>query len=137
MGHTAVARTASGRAAVQRMGAMTPEHGWHMVPAEAQESMQAAVRPGTYRSAPTLAQRTAPALQLGPLERFARDGTVTDVDRNTALAQRERIVALAHVRAADVEPGAVQHLCQRRHGHAADTDQQPGFSWNQIILKIH
>lgn len=79
MGHTAVARTASGRAAVQRMGAMTPEHGWHMVPAEAQESMQAAVRPGTYRSAPTLAQRTAPALQLGPLERFARDGTVTDV----------------------------------------------------------
>jgi len=41
--------------------------------------MQAAVRSGTYRSAPTLAQQTAPALQLGPLERFARDGTVTDV----------------------------------------------------------
>lgn len=36
-----------------------------------------------YRSAPTLAQQaapqSAPALQLGPLERFARDGTVTDV----------------------------------------------------------
>ena len=62
---------------------------------------------------------------------------VTDVDWNAALAQRERIVALAHVRAADVQPGAVQHLCQRRHGHAADTDQQPGFSGNQIILKIH
>ena len=64
-------------------------------------------------------------------------GTVTDVDRNTALTQRERIVALAHVRAADVQPGAVQHLRQRRHGHAADTDQQPGFPGNQIILKIH
>ena len=49
-------------------------------------------------------------------------GTVTDVDRNTALTQRERIVALAHVRATDVQPGAVQHLRQRRHGHAADTD---------------
>ena len=79
MGHTAVARMASGHAAVQRTGAMTPEHGWHMVPAGARESMQAAVRSGTYRSAPTLAQQTAPALQLGPLERFARDSTVTDV----------------------------------------------------------
>ncbi len=84
MGHTAVARMASGHAAVQRRtGAMTPEHGWHMVPAGARESTQAAVRSGTYRSAPTLAQQaapqSAPALQLGPLERFARDGTVTDV----------------------------------------------------------
>lgn len=79
MGHTAVACMASGHAAVQRTGAMTPEHGWHMVPAGARESMQAAVRSGTCRSAPTLAQQTAPALQLGPLERFARDGTVTDV----------------------------------------------------------
>ena len=64
-------------------------------------------------------------------------GAVTDVDRNAALAQRERIVALAHVRAANVQPRTVQHLCQRRHGHAADTDQQPGFPGNQIILKIH
>ena len=63
MGHTAVALTAPRRAAVQRTGAMTPEHGWHMVPAGARESMQAAVRSGTCRSAPTL----------------ARDGTVTDV----------------------------------------------------------
>ena len=64
-------------------------------------------------------------------------GAVADVDRNAALAQRERIVALAHVRAADVQPRIMQHLCQRRHGHAADTDQQPGFPGNQIILKIH
>lgn len=83
MGHMAVARTAPRRAAVQRTGAMTPEHGWHIVPAGARESTQAAVWSGTYRSAPTLAQQAAPqsalALQLGPLERFARDGTVTDV----------------------------------------------------------
>lgn len=64
-------------------------------------------------------------------------GAVTDVDRNAALAQRERIVALAHVRAANVQSRTVQYLCQRRHGHAADTDQQPGFPGNQIILKIH
>ena len=62
---------------------------------------------------------------------------VADVDRDAALTQRERVAALCHIRAADVKSGIVQHLRQRRHGHAADTDQQAGFSGNEIILKIH
>ena len=37
----------------------------------------------------------------------------------------------------DVYKRQMQHLRQRRHGHAADTDQQAGLSGNQVILKIH
>ena len=63
--------------------------------------------------------------------------TVADMDRDAALTQRERVAALGHIRTADVQPGVMQHFRQRRHGHAADTDQQAGLSGNQVILKIH
>ena len=59
------------------------------------------------------------------------------MDRDAALTQRERVAALGHIRTADVQPGVMQHLRQRRHGHATDTDQQAGLSGNQVILKIH
>lgn len=82
-GHTEVGRAASKRAAAGCTAVMTPERGWHMVPAGAHRSTQTAAQ----SVAPPLAQQPAhqsvkhptPALQLGPLERFACDGTVTDV----------------------------------------------------------
>ncbi|KFI78062.1 Type II/IV secretion system protein [Bifidobacterium pseudolongum subsp. pseudolongum] len=82
-GHTEVGRAASKRAAAGCTAVMTPERGWHMVPAGARQSTQTAAQ----SVAPPLAQQPAhqsvkhptPALQLGPLERFACDGTVTDV----------------------------------------------------------
>ena len=39
--------------------------------------------------------------------------TVADMDRDAALTQRERVAALGHIRAADVQTGIMQHLSQR------------------------
>ena len=63
-------------------------------------------------------------------------GMVPDQDGNALQAQPVDIGALVHVRTADAQAHALQHLGQRRHGHAPDADQMSSSARGQEIFKF-
>ena len=63
-------------------------------------------------------------------------GQVANDHGNAQRAQMGHRCALVEIGAGDVYPCAVEHLAQRRHGHAADAHQMSALAGTDIIMDI-